>query len=78
MTPNQQGTVYLGDEVLSGVGGQGIDTSGNQVPDLEDHEFLWENPDLNKNTTSRLSTDTAFHLQISTTTEMVQYLTSRF
>ena len=42
--PNQRGTQEIGDEVLSSLGAQGIDTSGYQVSaDLGDVEFYWEN-----------------------------------
>ena len=48
VTPNQQGTHELRDEVLSSVGVQrGLDTSGYQVPaDLDDVEFYWKNDQL--------------------------------
>ena len=35
VTPNQQGTHEMTDEVLSSVGAQDMDTSGYQVSDLE-------------------------------------------
>ena len=43
VTPNQQGTHEMRDEVLSSVGAQkGLDTSGYQVSaDLDDVEFYW-------------------------------------
>ena len=45
VTPNQQGTHEMRDEVLSSVGAQeSLDTSGYQVSaDLDDVEFYWEN-----------------------------------
>ena len=49
VTPNQQGTHEMRDEVLSSVGAQeGLDTSGYQVSaaDLDDVEFYWENDQL--------------------------------
>ena len=43
VTPNQQGTHEMRDEVVSSVGAQDMDTSGYQVSaDLEDVEFYWE------------------------------------
>ena len=46
ITPNQQGTFEMREEVLSSVGAQSLDTSSCQVPDLEDMEFIWENSEL--------------------------------
>ena len=49
VTPNQQGTHKMWDEVLSSVGAQDMDTSGYQVSssaDLDDVEFYWENDQL--------------------------------
>ena len=43
VTPNQQGTHEMRDEVLSSVGAQDLDTSSYQLTDLEDIEFNWEN-----------------------------------
>ena len=43
ITPNQEGTMEMRDEVLSSVGAQDLDTSSYQVSDLEDIEFNWEN-----------------------------------
>ena len=39
ITPNQEGTREMRDEVLSTVGAQDLDTSSYQVSDLEDIEF---------------------------------------
>ena len=39
VTPNQQGTLEMKDEVLSSEGAQDMDTSGYQVSDLDDVEF---------------------------------------
>ena len=41
ITPNQQGTFEMREEVLSSVGAQNLDTSSYQVSDLEDIEFDW-------------------------------------
>ena len=45
VTPNQQGTHEMRDEVLPKVGArEGLDTSGYQVSaDTDDVEFYWEN-----------------------------------
>ena len=42
ITPNQQGTFEMRQEVLSSVGAQDLDTSSYQVSDLEDLDFTWE------------------------------------
>ena len=42
ITPNQEATMEMRDEVLSSVGGQDLDTSSYQVSDLDDIEFNWE------------------------------------
>ena len=39
ITLSQQGTIDIPDEVISGLGAQDMDTSGNQVFDLEKIEF---------------------------------------
>ena len=39
ITPKQEGTTEMRDEVLSSVGAQDLDTSSYQVSDLEDIEF---------------------------------------
>ena len=44
ITPNQQGTFEMREEVLSSVGAQDTDTSGYELSDLEDIEFSWEDP----------------------------------
>ena len=46
ITPNQQKTMEMRDEVLSSVGTQDLDTSSYQVSDLEHIEFNWENSEL--------------------------------
>ena len=46
ITPNQEGTMEMRDEVLSSVGAQDLDTSSYQVSDLEDIEFNWEDSQL--------------------------------
>ena len=42
ITPNQQGTMEMRDEVLSTVGARDLDTSSYQVSGLEDIEFNWK------------------------------------
>ena len=42
ITPNQEVTIEMRDEVLSSVGAQDLDTSSYQVSDLEDIESNWE------------------------------------
>ena len=48
VTPNQQGTHEMREEVFSSVGAhEGLDTSGYQVSaDLDDVEFYWEKDQL--------------------------------
>ena len=47
ITPNQEGTMELRDEVFSSVGAEDLDTSSYQVSkNLEDIEFNWENSQL--------------------------------
>ena len=41
ITPNQQGTFEMREEVLSSVGAQDLDTSSYQLTNLEDIEFNW-------------------------------------
>ena len=44
---NRQRKMEMRDKVISSVGEQNVDTSGQQVSNLRDIEFLWEDPDLN-------------------------------
>ena len=46
ITPKQQGTMEMRDEVLCSVGIQHLDTSSYQLTDLENIEFNWENSQL--------------------------------
>ena len=59
-TPNHEGTMEMGDEVLSSVGAQDLDTSSYQVSDLEDIEFNWENSQLDMDSVFRPGIDTPF------------------
>ena len=60
ITPNQEGTMEMRDEILSSVGAQDLDTSSNQVSDLEDIEFNWENSQLDMDSVFRPGKDTPF------------------
>ena len=60
ITPNQEGTMEMRDEVLSSVGTQDLDTSSYQVSDLEDIEFNWENDQLHLDAVFRPGIDNPF------------------
>ena len=60
ITPNQEGTMEMRDEVFSSVGAQVLDTSSYQVSDLEDIEFNWENSQLDMDSVFRPGIDTPF------------------
>ena len=60
ITPNQDGTMEMRDEVLSKVGAQDLDTSSYQVSDLEDIEFNWEKSQLDMDALFRPGIDTPF------------------
>ena len=60
ITPNQEGTIEMREEVLSSVGAQNLDTSSYQVSDLEDIEFNWENSQLDMDEVFRPSIDSPF------------------
>ena len=60
ITPNQEGTIEMREEVLSSVGAQDLDTSNYQVSDLEDIEFNWENSQLDMDSVFRPGIDTPF------------------
>ena len=64
VTPNQQGTQELRDEVLSSVGSQEMDTIGYEVSaDLDDVEFYWEIDQPAVDAVFRPRIDTRFHQQ---------------
>ena len=46
ITPSQQGTFELREEVVASAGAQDMDTSGYDLSDLEGIEFFWENPQV--------------------------------
>ena len=60
ITPNQQGTFDMREEVLSSVGAQDTDTSGYELSDLEDIEFSWEDPAVDMDSVCRPGIDTPF------------------
>ena len=60
ITPNQEGTMEMRDEVLFSVGAQDLDTSSYQVSDLEDIEFNGENSQLDMDSIFRPGRDTTF------------------
>ena len=60
ITPNKEGTMEMRDEVLSSVGAQDLDTSSNQVSDLEDIVFNWEDSQLDMDAVFRRGIDTPF------------------
>ena len=78
VTPNQQGSMMMGDEVLSSVGAQEMDTGGYQVSDLRYIEFHWEDVDLNMNAVFRPGIDKTFPLQILTILRWIQFMKTRF
>ena len=64
---NQQGTHEIREEVLSNVGAQDIDTSGYQVPDLDDVEFYCSNAQLDVTLSLDRTLILLFHQQRLTT-----------
>ena len=60
ITPNQEGTIEMKEEVLSSVGAQDLDTGSYQVSDLEDIEFNWEDSQLDMDAVFRPGIDTSF------------------
>ena len=60
ITPNQEGTMEMRDEVLSSVGAQDLDNISYQVSDLEEIEFNWENSQLEMDAVFRPGIDTPF------------------
>ena len=62
ITPNQEGTIEMREEVLSSVGAQDLDTSSYQVSDLEDIVFNWDNSQLDMDAVFRPGIDTPFSL----------------
>ena len=62
ITPNQQGTFEMREEVLSSVGAQDTDTRGYEPSDLENIEFSWEDPAVDMDSVYRPGIDTPFSL----------------
>ena len=60
ITPNQEGTIEMRDEVLASVGAQDLDTSSYQVSDLEDIEFNWDDSQMHMDSVFRPGIDTPF------------------
>ena len=60
ITPNQKGSFEMREEVLSSVGAQDTDTRGYELSDLEDIEFIWEDPAVDMDIVCRLEIDTPF------------------
>ena len=60
ITPNQQGTFEMREEVISSVLAQDTDTSGYELSDLEDIEFSWEDPAVDMDSVYRPEKDTPF------------------
>ena len=60
ITPNQEGTMEMRDEVLYSVEAQDLDTSSYQVSDLEDIEFNWEDSQLDMDAVFNPGIDTPF------------------
>ena len=60
ITPNQQGTHEMRDEVLSILGAQDLNTISYQLTDLEYIEFNWENSQLEMDVVFRPGLDTHF------------------
>ena len=60
ITPNQEGTMEMREEVLSSVGAQDLDTSSSQVSDLEDIDFNWDDSQLDMDAVFRPGIDTPF------------------
>ena len=60
VTPNQQGTLEMKDEVLSSEGAQDMGTNGYKVSDLDDAEFYLQYDQLDVNAVFRRGIDTPF------------------
>ena len=60
ITPNQEGTMEVKEEVLSSVRAQDLDTSSYQISDLKDIRFNWENDQLDLDAVLRPGIDTPY------------------
>ena len=78
ITPNQEGTIEMRDEILSSVGAQYMETSGYQLSGLDDVEFYLENHQLDVDAVFRPGIDTPFSSSNLTFLSWVQWLKTRF
>ena len=60
ITPKQQGTFEMREEVLSSVGAQDTDTRGYELSDLEEIGISWEDPAVDMDSVYRPGIDTPF------------------
>ena len=60
ITPNQQGTFKMREELLSNAEAQDTDTRGYELSDLGDIEFSWEDPAVDVDSVYRPGIDTHF------------------
>ena len=60
ISPDQQGTFEMREEVLSSVGAQDNNTRGCELSDLEDIDFSWEDPAVDMDSVYRPGIDTPF------------------
>ena len=60
ITPKQERTTEMRDEVLSSVGAKDLDTRSYQVSDLGDREFNWEDSQLDMDAVFRPGINTPF------------------
>ena len=60
ITPNQEGTIEMKEEVLSSVGAQDLNSSSYQVSNFENIEFNWEDSQLDMDAVFRPGIDTPF------------------
>ena len=60
ITPNQQGTFEMREEVLSSVGAQDTDTRRYELSDLQDTEISWEDAAVDMESIYRRGIDTPF------------------
>ena len=60
ITPNQQGTFEMREEVHSSVAAQDTDTRGYELLDLEDIEFSWEDAAVDMDSVYQPGIDTPF------------------
>ena len=60
ITPNQQRTFEMREEVLSSVGAQNTDTSGYELSNLGDIEVSWEDAAVDMDSVYRPGIDTLF------------------